>query len=459
VKMEKVKLAASFRDPDGFLFYRDGRLYRQINERYREDYELLVGSGLYDSLAGSGLLVRHEEADLSLALSADAFRVIRPDPIPFVSYPYEWCFSGLKSAALLTLDIERRALESGMTLKDASAYNIQFKGCRPVFIDTLSFERYEEGRPWAAYRQFCRHFLAPLALMSHTDVRLGLLTRLDMDGVPLDLASSLLPGRTRLSFGLQTHIHVHSRYERRYAGSRKSPGRGRIGRNAMFGLVESLEGTVRKLSFSPEGTEWSAYYDDTSYTDEGMERKGSLVAEFLGTVRPRIVWDLGANTGRFSRIAAGRSDLVVAFDIDPAAVERHFNDEASVEPGTILPLLLDLANPSPGVGWAGEERSSLEARGPADTALALALLHHLAISNNLPFEDIAGYLAHLCRSLVIEFVPKEDSQVERLLVTRKDIFDRYTREHFERAFQVLFTIERSEAIAGSGRTLYMMRRR
>jgi len=457
--MEKAKLAGSFRDPDGFLFYRDGRLYRQINERYRADYELLVGSGLYDSLAGSGLLVRHEETDLSLALSADACRVIRPEPVPFVSYPYEWCFSGLKRAALLTLDIERRALEAGMTLKDASAYNVQFRGCSPLFIDTLSFERYEEGRPWSAYRQFCRHFLAPLALMSRVDVRLGRLASLDMEGVPLDLASSLLPVGTRFSFGLQTHIHVHSRYERRYAGSRKPPGRGRIGKNAMFGLVESLEGTVRKLSYKPGRTEWSDYYEDTSYTGEGMERKESLVAEFLGALRPRTVWDLGANTGRFSRIAAARSDLVVAFDVDPAAVERHYVDAASAGAGNVLPLLLDLANPSPGVGWAGEERSSLEKRGPADTALALALLHHLAISNNLPFEEIAEYLARLCRSLVIEFVPKDDPQVERLLVTRKDIFDRYTREHFERAFQTLFTVERSETIAGSGRTLYLMRRR
>ncbi|HER43400.1 MAG TPA: SAM-dependent methyltransferase [Candidatus Eisenbacteria bacterium] len=457
--MEKAKLAGSFRDPDGFLFHRDGRLYRQINERYQAEYELLMGSGLYDSLVRSGSLVPHEEADISFAFSAGACRVIRPEPVPFVSYPYEWCFSGLKSAALLTLDIERRALEAGMTLKDASSYNVQFRGCSPLFIDTLSFERYEEGRPWAAYRQFCQHFLAPLALMSRTDVRLGSLMRIYLDGVPLDLAASLLPARTRLSFGLQTHIHIHSRYQRRYSQSGRSPGKGRMGKNAMLGLVDSLEGTVRKLSYHPAGTEWSDYYGDTNYTGESMKRKEALVSEFLGALRPETVWDLGANTGRFSRIAAARCGLVVAFDVDPAAVERHFTDGASAAAGTILPLLLDLANPSPGIGWAGEERSSIEERGPADAVLALALLHHLAISNNLPFEDIAGYLARLCRFLVIEFVPKEDSQVERLLVTRKDIFDRYTKDHFEQAFGALFTVERSEPIEGSGRVLYMMRRR
>jgi len=232
-----------------------------------------------------------------------------------------------------------------------------------------------------------------------------------------------------------------------------------MGRTAMRGLVDSLEGAVRKLSYRPEGTEWSDYYDDTNYTGEGIERKEALVAEFLGALQPHSVWDLGANTGRFSRIAAERAGFVVAFDVDPAAVENHFTDKATAGRGNILPLVLDLANPSPGIGWAGEERLSLERRGPADAALALALLHHLAISNNLPFEDIAGFLARLCRSLVIEFVPKEDSQVERLLVTRKDIFDRYTKEHFERAFQGLFTIERAEPITGSGRVLYMMRRR
>ena len=457
--MEKAKLAGSFRDPDGFLFYRDGRLYRQVNDRYREDYDSLIGSGLYASLTGSGSLVPHEEAGISLALSDEAYRVIRPDPIPFISYPYEWCFGELKTAALLTLEIERRALEAGMTLKDASAYNVQFIGCSPIFIDTLSFERYEEGRPWTAYRQFCQHFLAPLALMSGADVRLGQLMRIYMDGVPLDLASSLLPGRTKLSLGLQTHIHIHARYQRRFAGDRGSPKKGRMGRTAMLGLVDSLEGTVRKLSYRPEGTEWSDYYNDTNYTGEGMERKEELVREFLGTIHPQSVWDLGANTGRFSRIAAERAGFVVAFDVDPAAVENHFRDKDSAATGNILPLLLDLENPSPGIGWAGEERSSLERRGPADAALALALLHHLAISNNLPFEGIAEYLSRLCRSLVIEFVPKEDSQVERLLVTRKDIFDRYTKENFERAFQALFTIERAERITGSGRVLYMMRRR
>jgi ribosomal protein L11 methylase PrmA len=457
--MEKAKLAGSFRDPDGFLFYREGRLYRQVNRSYRDDFDRLIESGLYDSLTRSGFLVRHEEADISFALSGDAHRVIRPEPVPFVSYPYEWCFSELKSAALLTLEIEKRALETGMTLKDASAYNVQFNGCTPLFIDTLSFERYEEGRPWTAYRQFCQHFLAPLALMGGVDIRLGQLMRIYMDGVPLDLASSLLPGRTRLSLGLQTHIHMHARYQRRYAGSRTSPKEGRVGRTAMLGLIDSLEGTVRKLSYRAEGTEWSDYYEETNYTGDGMASKEALVCEFLSALQPQSVWDLGANTGRFSSIAAGEAGLVVAFDVDPAAVERHFIDEATAAAGNILPLLLDLANPSPGTGWAGEERFSLERRGPADSVLALALLHHLAISNNLPFEDIAVYLARLCRSLVIEFVPKEDPQVKRLLVTRKDIFDRYTKEHFERAFQGPFTIEREEPIAEAGRVLYMMRRR
>ena len=458
--MEKAKLAGSFRDPDGFLFYRDGHLYRQVNKRYQEDYDRLMESGLYDSLADSGLLVRHDETDISFALSGEAYRVIRPEPIPFVSYPYEWCFSELKHAALLTLEIERRALEAGMTLKDASAYNVQFKGCSPIFIDTLSFERYEEGTPWSAYRQFCQHFLAPLALMSGSDVRLGKLMRIHLDGVPLDLASLLLPGKTKLSFGLQTHIHIHARYQRRFAGSRTSPkGRRRMGRTAMHGLVDNLQGVVQKLSYRPEGTEWSDYYDDTNYTGKGMERKEELVKEFLGALQPQTVWDLGANTGRFSCIAAERAGFVVAFDVDPAAVERHFRDKTTSDKGNILPLVLDLTNPSPGIGWAGEERSSLELRGPADAALALALLHHLAISNNLPFEDIAAYLARLCSSLIIEFVPKDDSQVERLLVTREDIFDRYTKEHFENAFQGPFAIERTEPITGSGRVLYMMRRR
>lgn len=454
-----AKLPASFRDPSGFLFTQDGKLYRQVNHVYREEYDRLLGSGLYQDLVEGGLLVPHVEVDAPLP--AGAYRVLEPERVPFISYPYEWSFGQLQDAALATLRIQQKALDRGMSLKDASAYNIQFHAGRPVLIDTLSFETYQEGRPWVAYRQFCQHFLAPLALMSHTDVRLGQLLRIHIDGVPLSLASRLLPFSTRLRFPLLSHIHLHAGSERRLAARPVDTGRYRVGRTAFRALIENLEAAVRGLKWQPKGTPWADYYGETNYSDEGLEHKAQLVAEFLAAVEPApgLVWDLGANTGRFSRLPAGRGALTISFDNDPACVERNYRQCIRDGEARILPLLVDLTNPPSGHGWAHEERMSLAERGPADLALALALVHHLAIGNNLPLGHIAAFLARIARWLIVEFVPKSDSQVQRLLASREDIFVDYTQKAFEAEFGRHFLVERSAGIQDSERTLYLMRRR
>ena len=266
--MSQQRIPGSFRDPSGFLFRRDGCLYRQVNRFYLADYDRLMGSGLYEALASAGLLIPHEEADESLAVTDEACKVIRPEEVPFVSYPYEWSFSQLKDAALLTLEVQKKAMDFGMSLKDCSAYNAQFLRGRPVFIDTLSFEEYREGSPWVAYRQFCQHFLAPLALMSRTDVRLSQLLRVHVDGVPLDLASRLLDFRSRFRFSLYVHIHLHARSQKRYEGVAVDvSGRRKVSRLSLMGLIDSLEGAVRKLDWRPEGTEWGEYYTFTNYTE------------------------------------------------------------------------------------------------------------------------------------------------------------------------------------------------
>jgi ribosomal protein L11 methylase PrmA len=445
----------SFRDPSGFLFHRDGRLYRQVNDSYRADYKLLMESGLYRDLTKAGLLIPHEEtAELQMARGGSL--VIQPEMIPLISYAYEWCFSQLQDAALTTLVIQKQAVEHGMSLKDASAYNIQFRGCRPVMIDTLSFERYRESEPWVAYRQFCQHFLAPLALMSHTDVRLSQLLRVNIDGIPLDLASHLLPSKTRLNLGLATHIHLHAQAQQKYADKQAKTSGRKMSRMAFLGIIDNLESTTKKLSWKPEGTEWGDYYSATNYTDASLEHKAQLVAEYLEKAAPKTVWDLGANTGRFSRIAAERGVPTIAFDIDPAAVELNYLDCRKRDEKSMLPLLSDLTNPSPAIGWENRERQSLIERGPCDTAMALALIHHLAIGNNLPFVRIVEFLADICRTLIIEFVPKTDSQVQRLLATREDIFPNYTREAFELAFAARFALLASSPVKDSERIIYLM---
>jgi len=452
------RVSGSFRDPSGFLYFHNDILYRQVNLVYRDDFDLLSSSGLYEKLVGDNLLIPHEPAEIAPAVPEIAYRVIKPRRVEFISYPYEWCFSQYKDAALATLAIQKRAIEHGMTLKDASAYNIQFVDGKPMLIDTLSFERYEEGRPWVAYRQFCQHFLAPLALMSIRDIRLGYMLRTHLDGIPLDLASLMLPRRTWFAFSLLTHIHLHAKSQRKYAASSAQSATRGVSRQAMLGLIDSLESSVKKFAWRPEGTTWADYYDNTNYETESFKNKEKLVGEFLDRIKPSSVWDLGANTGRFSRIATAKGIPTVSFDLDPAAVEINYLESSKEGESHILPLILDLTNPSPSIGWEHKERMSLMQRGPADAALALALVHHLAIGNNVPLGKVAEFFRNICSSLIIEFVPKDDSQVQRLLSSREDVFPHYTIDHFEREFSRCFKVIDRADISGSLRTLFLMQR-
>lgn len=449
-------VAGSFRDPSGFLFLRDGILYRQINVGYRQAYDRLMGSGLYEALARENLLVPHQEVAVTEAAGRNAYKVIRPQRLPFISYPYEWCFGQLKAAALATLRVHEIALRHGMILKDASAYNIQFHGGRAIFIDTLSFEDYREGKPWVAYRQFCRHFLAPLALQRYRDAGLGRLLQVYLDGVPLALAARLLPRRTLMRLPLLLHLHLQARAEEKLGRRGRVRASGRVSRRGLQGIVDNLRAGVEALELKLRLGGWGDYYERTNYSQEAWREKGSLVERFLDRLSPDTVWDLGANTGFFSRMAAKRARLTVAFDADPEAVEVSYRRSVADSETGLLPLVVDLTNPSPGLGWEGEERAALPRRGRPDAVLALALVHHLAIGNNLPLDRIARYFAGLGGHLIVEFVPKSDSQVERMLATREDIFADYSREGFESAFRRHFDIRDSRAIRESERRLYLM---
>ena len=449
----------SFRDPSGFIFTREGTVYRQVNKSYQNDFDLLISSGLYQKLIDKKLLVSHDEVEIDSGQSELAYKIIRPEQVPFVSYPYEWSFSQLKDAALTTLRMQKIALKHGMSLKDASAYNIQFIGNRPVMIDTLSFETYREGSPWVAYKQFCQHFLAPLALMSRTDVRLSQLLRVYIDGIPLDLASKLLPAKTKFSFSILTHIHLHAKSQSRYADRKIKSVQRKMSKQSLLGIIDNLKSIVKKLKWREVTTTWGDYYDQTNYSSSAAGHKGELVKAYLEQISPANVWDLGANTGIYSMIAAEMGIPTVAFDIDPVAVEKNYLGCKHTDRANMLPLLLDLTNPSPDLGWENRERPAALKRSPGDTAMALALIHHLAIANNLPLPMIARFFAGICKWLIIEFVPKSDSQTERLLGSREDIFPNYTRDCFETAFREVFDFDRSEKIRESERTLYLMHKK
>src|SRR5215213_6609058 len=337
----------SFRDPSGFVYTRDGTLLRQVNAGFRQTFEAFLASGLCDELVREGLLVAHERVGLEYSATPDAYAVLRPERLPFISYPYEWSFGQLQDAAVLTLEIQERALRTGFTLRDSSAYNIQFQGGRPVFIDTLSFEPWEEGKPWAAYKQFCEHFLLPLTLMSSTDIRCGTLLRSYVDGIPLDLGSRLLPHRSWASLSAVLHIHLHAWAQGRYAGSAvTSAAKGRsMSQRSLLTLVKNLSTATQRLSWRPSGTEWADYTTDNNYSDAASRSKREMVLAHLAAAKPKTVWDLGANTGEYSRAAREVAGYVVSFDVDPAAVERNYRRVRSENENGILPLLLDLTNP------------------------------------------------------------------------------------------------------------------
>jgi hypothetical protein len=446
------------RDPSGFIFFCEGRIYRQINNIYKENYDLLIGSGLYKRLVDNALLIPHKEADIKLAENNDAYKVLEPEVIPFISYPYEWCFSQLKDAALTTIGIQKIALEFGMSLKDASAYNIQFRKGAPLLIDTLSFEKYREGEPWVAYRQFCEQFLGPLALMSYRDIRLNQLLQLYLDGIPLDLSSSILPLRTYFRPSLLSHIHLHARSQKYFSKEEIILNRNKMTRLGFIAIIENLGAVVESLKFCPKGSLWSGYYSDASYFPDAFNHKKQIVAGFLEKVNVKSVWDFGANIGLFSCIASSRGTETVSFDLDPYVVEKSYLQCVKNKEKNLLPLVMDVTNPSPSLGWDNKERMSLQQRGPVDAVFALALIHHLVFAHNLPLSKIASFFCKLCNYLIIEFVPKSDPQVKQMLSSREDTFGEYGQYNFETEFRRYFNLQESVKIINSERTIYLMKK-
>lgn len=449
--MTKIKrVLASFRDPDGFVYLKQNKVYRKIQPSFFTQYHKLMQSGLYRTLTEQQLLIPHEE----IRHTRNGID-IQPQQLPFISYPYEWTFSQLRSAALTTLTVQKYALEFGMSLKDASAYNIQFFGTQPRLIDTLSFGTLIEREPWVAYRQFCEHFVAPLTLMSQVDVRLNRLSVFYHEGIPLELASRLLPVGSYVNLRILAHVHLHARFQKQQFSSKNEVDKQRhFGKKALLGLTETLEQLVKSLTVKSGQSHWDSYYDHTTYSNAEQKRKAEFVATVCRKLKPKLVWDLGANTGMYSHIAAQFANYVVAMDSDHACSDSLFREHKQT---SILPLWIDLTNPSPAIGWENVERKSFLARGPADLVLALALMHHLVIGNNVSFAQLAHFFKTVARHLLIEFIPKTDAQVKRLLAFRRDIFNEYSEDKFVLAFRKHFSVSQKISLGNNGRNLYIMR--
>ncbi|MDX1382626.1 MAG: class I SAM-dependent methyltransferase [Thermoanaerobaculia bacterium] len=435
-------------------------MLRTVTSQAREDWEALRDSGFQEREAKRGRLIAATEVDEPALAEGDVAYVLEHPRVPFVSYPYEWCFSALKAAALLHLDLQLEALAADLVLSDATAYNVQFRGPRPVFIDTLSFERYREGAYWLGHRQFCEQFLNPLLLRALFGVAHNAWFRGAQEGITSAEMRALLPLRRKLSRRVLTHVVLPGMLGASGGGNRTSSvseavkQRG-LPRASYRGMLEQLRNWIAGLEPKSGGkTTWQDYASTHSYSDAEAEAKRRFVAEFAADVRPELAFDLGCNTGDYScallEAGAGR---VVGFDADQGALELAFA-RATEQELDLLPLYLDAANPPPSQGWSQRERAGLEARLPANGVVALAVVHHLAIGRNVPLDALLDWLLSLAPQGVVEFVPKGDAMVRELLALREDVFPDYETEVFARLLAERARIVRSEVVTESGRTLF-----
>lgn len=447
---------SSYRDPSGYVFVKDGVIYRQVNQVFKEDFNFFIDSGCYEKLVNKGFLVPHTVLNENLTGDTGWYTTLKPTPIQFISFPYEWSFDMLRDAALLTLEVLRESLESGMILKDASPYNIQWHKGKLIFIDTLSFEKYDETIPWIAYRQFCEHFLSPLLLAHHAKYPLQDLLLAYSDGIPLAITSTLLPWKTRFSLHTYLHIHLNAKYSLKETS--RTEKNASFSKKKLLNLVTSLEVLIKKLNAPANMTAWSGYYEEASSRGEYLAHKQLIINQWLDRLKPATLADLGANKGEFSKLAAARNCQVIASDADANCINSLYAEIKKTGEKNILPLVADLSRPSPAIGLNNKERESLITRLDTDMTLALALVHHLAIGKNIPFTAIADLFSNVCQYLVIEFVPKTDEKVQIMLSGKKNEFEDYTEENFVTAFERHFSMKAKEKINGSERILYLMKK-
>jgi hypothetical protein len=450
----------SFRDPDSRVFYAGDAVYRALSTEGLDDYRALQEAGLLEDPRIVATEFVHHAPELGARLVKQTAGVLRHERIPFVSYPYEWTFSMLKDAALLQLDLLLAALERDLVLKDSTPYNVQFVGARALFVDVGSFERLRPGEPWAGYRQFCMLYLYPLLLQALKGVRFQPWLRGSLEGITATEMRGLMSARDRFRRGLPTHVYLHARLERRYADRggevREDLRRAGFRKALIVANVRKLRALVERLHWAPPDGVWTAYGARNSYSDADVARKEDFVRQAARACSPRLVWDIGANDGRYSRIAAEHARTVVAIDADQGPLERLYRELRDEADEHILPLTIDLADPSPGLGWRGLERGALATRGRPDLVLALALVHHLTISANVPVTEVVDWLADLGSALVVEFPTREDPMVKKLLAPKREgLHPDYELGHFERCLAEAFTIDRSERLASGTRVLYL----
>ena len=448
---------ASFRDPAGFIFESDGKIYRQVNIEGKEDHELLVGSGLYDLLTKKRLLIAHHDLSENLTGRSNWFATLQPEKLELISYPWEWSFAMHQEAALLTLQLMRLSIEKGMILKDATPFNVQLHRGRLIFIDTLSFTRYDASKPWDAYRQFCETFLFPLYIEHYTGMEGTRLLSIYPDGISAQQTAALLPWKSKWNLGVRLHVLLQRSVATEHKESKRSL---EFSKEKMLHLLLHLEGIIKGLrSGYPEQSVWNHYYDASILGQDYLNEKTTAIQSMIAQRNYKCVLDLGANDGHFSKLLSSRSEFVIASDSDRNCIQRLYLEIKNKKIGNVYPILLDISNPSPGIGVENKERPSFFDRVQPQLGMALALIHHLAIGKNMPLSRIAAHWRAIAPEWIIEFVPKSDEKVKQLLSNRPDIFTDYDQKHFEEIFSEHFIFEQIVPVKGTDRILYYMKRK
>ena len=446
---------ASYRDPSGFVFRKDGVYYRQVNRSYRSDFEMLLQSGLYASLTQKGLLLPHREIDEDLTGHPERYKILLPEQVPLISYPDEWSPSQLRTAAQLTLQLLRIGLDHGMVLKDATPLNIQFHRGKAVFIDTLSFEKYDPVRPWVAYRQFCECFLYPLYLNHYLSIGTHTLSGAYPEGIPADTTAALLPWKSRFHLGVWLHVLLPARVRKDALPGGRQPV---FDKTKLIHLTSHLEQILEKLGArTGSPSHWKGYYQDSILSPAYLTAKERLFRAYTDDISFSSALDLGANDGYFSKILAEKAVAVAAADSDWHCIESLHRYILQHPGRTILPLCVDIADPTPARGFANAERRSFTDRMPAELVVALALIHHLVLGRNIPLTRIAAYFSQLTTAwLILEFVPLTDPKATQLRENRKGEVPTYDQSALEQAFSGYFNIEKKSPVPGTERIFYRM---
>jgi hypothetical protein len=449
---------SSFRDPSGYIFEKDGTIYRQVNISFKEHFDHFINSGCYHYLSEKGLLIPHEQIGQNITGDPDYYTTLKLEKVSFISYSYEWSFDMMKDAALLTLNLVKKALDYGMILKDATPFNIQWHQGRLIFIDTLSFEKYEEV-PWVAYRQFCENFLGPLLIMHYSKMPLHQLQLAWPDGIPLAIIKSLLPKRSRFSLHTYLHIHLHAKISFNSKGNNKPVQH--FSKQKLTNLLSSLETLISKLKLREQKSTWLAYYEEASQRNNYLDEKKKIIGKWLDNLKTVVnsAADIGANEGEFSELLAEKNIPSLAADFDPFCINRLYLAIKKTGEKNIQPMIFDFATPAPAIGVNNEERNSFLGRANVDIVLALSLIHHLVIGKSIPFRSVADFFHRITKYLIIEFVPLHDEKVQFMLKQKSVSFTAYDEEHFESSFTRRFNIVEKENIPDTNRTLYLMKKR